>query len=77
MPGGTSKRETETDTQSEPRAETPDEPVVERWKKPQKQALKVQSAIYTSHKISSSFDISHTINLLLISTWVGFELNHY
>jgi hypothetical protein len=64
------------ETQSEPRAETPIEPVAEP-KKPQKRAPKVQSAIYASHKISSSFDISHTINLLLIGTWVGFELNLY
>ena len=40
----------------------------------QKQAPRVQSAIYASYKISSSFDISHVINLLLIGTWIGFWL---
>ena len=33
-----------------------------------KQVPRVQSAIYASHKLSSSFDTSHTINLLLIGT---------
>jgi len=64
-PGGTNEQEAKT--QSEMEAEEP--------KRPQKQAPRVQSAIYASHKISSSFDISHTINLLLIGTWVGFELD--
>ena len=47
------------------RAESPGEPGTAR-KRPQKQAPKVQSAIYASHKISASFDISHTINLILV-----------
>jgi len=64
-PGGTSEQEVEAQSEKE----------VEEPKRPQKQAPKVQSAIYASHKISSSFDISHTINLLLIGTWVGFQLD--
>ena len=37
-----------------------------------KQTPKIQSAIYASHKISSSFDISHTINLTLIGMRLSF-----
>ena len=64
-PGGTNEQEARTQSGME----------VEQPRRPQKQAPKVQSAIYASHKISSSFDISHTLNLLLIGTWVGFELD--
>ena len=64
-PGGTNEQEGETRGEME----------VEEPRRPRKQAPKVQSAIYASHKISSSFDISHTINLLLIGTWVGYELD--
>lgn len=39
-----------------------------RLRRQQERSAKAQSAIYASHKISSYFDISHTINLLLIGT---------
>jgi len=55
-------------------AEVPNEPEAEEPRRPQKQGPKIQSAIYASHKLSSSFDISHTINLLLIGKWAGFWL---
>ena len=42
------------------------EPKVEGPERPQNQAQKVQSAIYASQKMSSSFDISHTINFTLV-----------
>jgi len=51
----------------------PNKPEAEKPAGPQKQALKVQSAIYASHKILSSFDISHTINLILIGTLLSTE----
>ncbi|KAF9642015.1 hypothetical protein BDM02DRAFT_2818990 [Thelephora ganbajun] len=65
-PGGTSEQRAETP--SEPGLKKSNEPGVEGPKRLQKQAPRVQSAIYASHKISSSFDISHTINLILIGT---------
>jgi hypothetical protein len=43
-----------------------------RLRRQQEQSTKAQSAIYASHKISSYFDVSHTINLLLIGTWSHF-----
>jgi len=46
----------------------PGEPEAEKPAKPQKQAPKIQSAIYASQKMSSSFDISHTINFTLVGT---------
>ena len=64
IPDGTSGQEPRTS--SELGVESSDEPETEEPKRPQKQAPKVQSAIYANHKFSSSFDISHTINLLLI-----------
>ena len=69
------KSESSTSGTSNQRAETPSEVEVEGQKRPQKQMPKVQSAIYASHKISSSFDISHTINLILIGTWMGLQRN--
>ncbi|KAF9642050.1 hypothetical protein BDM02DRAFT_3194011 [Thelephora ganbajun] len=65
-PGGTSKQRAETP--SEPGVKESNESEVEELKRSQKQAPKVQSAIYASHKISSSFGISYTINLALIGT---------
>jgi len=56
----------ELGTSREPEMEESNELVVEQ--------VRVQSAVYVSHKISSSFDVSHTINLLLIGTWIGFRL---
>jgi hypothetical protein len=43
----------------------------EEPERPQKQAPRVQSAIYASQKISSSFDVSHTINLTLVGMCSG------
>ena len=57
--------------------EKSNESEVEEAKRLQKQAPKVQSAIYASHKISSSFGISHTINFILIGTWMGLQWNSY
>ena len=34
-----------------------------------KQAPRVQSAIYATHILSSSFDVAHTINVTLVGTW--------
>ena len=39
---------------------------VEEPERPQKQAPKIQSAIYASHRILPSFDIFHTIDLISI-----------
>ena len=55
-PGGSSGQDTEQ----------PNEPGVEEREGPRKLMSMVQSAIYASHKISCSFGISHTINLVLI-----------
>jgi len=70
MEPGTSR---ESGTSRVPEMEESNEVVVEQVRM-LRQAPKVQSAIYASHKISSSFDVSHTINLLLIGTWLGFWL---
>jgi hypothetical protein len=64
--GGTSAQREEIS-----RVENPNEPEEEGPERPRKQAPGVQSAIYTSHKISS-FDISYTINLILVGMWLGF-----
>lgn len=48
------------------------EPEAKEPKRLQKQTPRIQSAIYASHKISSSFDISHTINLTLIGMRMSF-----
>ena len=67
----------EGEASGEQGGEEPNEPAVEEPGRPQRQGPKVQSAIYASHKVSSSFDISHTINLLLIGTLVDFWLESH
>jgi hypothetical protein len=44
----------------------------EEPERPQKQEPRVQSAICASQEISSSFNITHTINLTLVGIWSGF-----
>jgi hypothetical protein len=68
--GGTSAQKEETPSGSG--VEKPKGPEKEEPKRPQKQAPRVQSAIYASHKMSCSFDISHTINFTLIGMWFDF-----
>ena len=65
-PDGAGGQEPETSRESG--AQGYGELEAEEPERPQKQTPKVQSAIYASHKLSSSLDISHTINLLLIGT---------
>ena len=38
---------------------------------------KVHSGIYANYRVSSSFDITHTIDLVLIGMWVGFRWELY
>lgn len=45
----------------------------EDTKKSLKQPPEVQSAIYGAHMISSSFDITHTIHIILIGMWVSLK----
>ena len=69
-PGETSAQE---ETPSEPGVGKPNEAETKEPNRPQKQALRVQSAIYASHKISSPFNISHTINLTFVGTRFGLK----
>lgn len=57
----------EKEKQSGNKEET-EEPV-----KPPKQQPRIQSAIYAAHKISSSFNNTHTINLTLVGMWPSFR----
>ena len=38
---------------------------------------KVHSGIYANYRVSSSFEITHTIDLVLIGMWVGFRWELY
>ena len=71
----------ESDGNSRKRAKTSGdtalEPISETMREYQpsaqvKQAPRVQSAIYAAHILSSSFNITHTINITLVGTWAYF-----
>ena len=51
------------------------EPIGETTTKPEKQPPHVQSAIYAAHLLSSAFNITHAINILLVGTWARFDVN--
>ena len=63
------------DAPLEPVGDTPLEPVSEIPSGRVKRAPEVQSAIYATRIISSSFNMTHTINILLKGTWIRFEAN--
>ena len=57
--------------------DAPPEPVSETPSRRVKQAPNVQSAIYAAHIISSSFNVTHTINILLVGASIRFEANFH
>ena len=68
--GSRKRLKTGSDTESEPVSGTKrGDPTSARVK----QSLRVQSAICASHIISSSFDVTHAINIFLVGAWVGFQ----
>ena len=80
-----SKREEETlsehgeETSSESGEETPNEGGEEAKgpEKPPKHPPRVQSALYAAHRASSSFDITHAVNIILIGMWASFRWSPY
>src|ERR1700753_3203111 len=69
---GTDGGEGNTQSGSGKNAEDPGKmPKLEPAKTP-KLEPRVQSAIYAAHRLSSSFNNTHTINLILVGTWPRF-----
>ena len=72
IPSGTDGGEGNTQSGSGKNAEEPVKmPKLEPAKTP-KLEPRVQSAIYAAHRLSSSFNNTHTINLILVGTWPRF-----
>ena len=63
-PSGGSGEETSSESGEEVQSESGEE--AKDPKKPPERPPKVQSAIYAAHRASSSFNITHTINIILI-----------
>ena len=77
--GEETSSESGEETSSESGEETPNEGGEEAKgpEKPPKHPPRVQSALYADHRASSSFDITHAVNIILIGMWASFRWSPY